>query len=87
MGAELGLVLDYADLGKLAEFWAPAPGYLNLGTAGAYVALSPYKTPGPKLLLHRVDGPKAGKNRMHFDVEVADIEAEAAPWSSSAPPA
>jgi predicted enzyme related to lactoylglutathione lyase len=78
MSTELGLVLDCADPEKLAEFWAPALGYLNLGTAGSYVALYPDGTPGPKLLLQRVDEPKAGKNRMHFDIEVADIEAEAA---------
>ena len=77
MSAELGLVLDCTDPEKLAEFWAPALGYLNLGTAGAYVALFPDGTPGPKLLLQRVDEPKAGKNRMHFDIEVPDINAEA----------
>ena len=87
MSAELGLVLDCADPEKLAEFWAPALGYVNLGTAGSYVALFPDGTPGPKLLLQRVDEPKAGKNRMHFDIEVADIEAEARASSSSAPPA
>jgi|SRR5687767_12599995 len=78
MSAELGLVLDCADPEKLAGFWAPALGYVNLGTAGSYVALFPDAAPGPKLLLQRVDEPKAGKNRMHFDIEVADIEAEAA---------
>ena len=41
MSAELGLVLDCADPEKLAEFWAPALGYLHLGTAGSYVALFP----------------------------------------------
>jgi predicted enzyme related to lactoylglutathione lyase len=77
MTAQLGLVLDCAEPEKLAEFWAPALGYVNLGTAGAYVVLFPDGGPGPKLLLQRVDEPKAGKNRMHFDIEVADIQAEA----------
>ena len=75
--AQLGLVLDCVDPERLAEFWAPALGYVNLGTAGAYVALYPDGRPGPKLLLQRVDEPKAAKNRMHFDIEVADIHAEA----------
>jgi predicted enzyme related to lactoylglutathione lyase len=75
--AKLGLVLDCVDPERLAEFWAPALGYLNLGAAGAYVALFP-DGPGPKLLLQRVDEPKASKNRMHLDIEVADIEAEVA---------
>ena len=77
MTAELGLVLDCADPETLAEFWAPTLGYVNLGTAGAYVALFPDGAPGPKLLLQRVDEPKVGKNRMHVDIEVVDVQAEA----------
>jgi len=75
--AKFGLVLDCADPERLAEFWAPALGYLNLGAAGAYVALFPEGS-GPKLLLQRVEESKATKNRMHLDIEVADIEAEVA---------
>ena len=75
---QLGLVLDCADPERLAEFWAPALGYVNLGTAGNYVALFPNGAPGPKLLLQRVTEPKAVKNRMHVDIEVADIDVEAA---------
>jgi predicted enzyme related to lactoylglutathione lyase len=76
-GAQIGLVLDCADPEQLAEFWAPALGYVILGTVGAYVALFPNGRQGPKLLLQRVAEPKAVKNRMHFDIEVADIAAEA----------
>ena len=76
-GAQIGLVLDCADPERLAEFWAPALGYVNLGTVGAYVALFPNGRHGPKLLLQRVAESKAVKNRMHFDIEVADIAAEA----------
>jgi predicted enzyme related to lactoylglutathione lyase len=75
--AQLGLVLDCADPEGLAEFWAPALGYVNLGTAGSYVALFPNGARGPKLLLQKVAEPKTVKNRMHFDIEVADIKAEA----------
>ena len=76
--AGLGLVLDCADPVKLAEFWAPALGYVSVGEAGSYVALFPNGRAGPKLLLQRVAEPKVAKNRMHFDIEVPDIEAEAA---------
>lgn len=72
-----GLVLDCADPDKLAQFWAPALGYVNVGTAGVYVALFPDGRPGPKLLLQQVGEPKHGKNRMHLDIEVPDIHAEA----------
>ena len=37
----------------------------------------PAGAPGPKLLLQRVAEPKATKNRMHLDLAVPDIEAEA----------
>ena len=74
----VGLVLDCSDPEALAEFWAPALDYVSVGTAGAYVALFPDGRPGPKLLLQRVQEPKSVKNRMHLDIEVPDIEAEAA---------
>jgi predicted enzyme related to lactoylglutathione lyase len=73
----IGLVLDCTDPERLAEFWAPALGYVNLGTAGSYVLLLPNGKPGPKLLLQQVPEVKTVKNRMHLDFETADIEAEA----------
>jgi predicted enzyme related to lactoylglutathione lyase len=77
-----GLVLDCADPERLAEFWAEALGYANVGSAGVYVALYPREGNGPKLLLQRVTEPKATKNRMHLDIEVPDIEVEADRLSS-----
>jgi predicted enzyme related to lactoylglutathione lyase len=74
----IGLVLDCTDPERLAEFWAAALGYVSIGTVGSYVALFPDGRPGPKLLLQRVAEPKIAKNRMHLDVEVPDIEHEAA---------
>ena len=73
-----GLVLDCADPETLASFWAPALGYVSAGTFGSYVALLPQVRPGPKLLLQRVAEAKQVKNRMHLDIEVPDIEREAA---------
>jgi predicted enzyme related to lactoylglutathione lyase len=78
VGPALGLVLDCTDPLRLAEFWAPALDYVSVGEVGSYVALFPNGRPGPKLLLQRVSEPKVAKNRMHFDIEVPDIEAEAA---------
>ncbi len=72
-----GLVLDCADPDRLAEFWSEALDYANVGSAGVYVALYPREGNGPKLLLQRVTEPKATKNRMHLDIEVPDIDAEA----------
>ena len=73
---QMGLVLDCTDPERLAEFWAPALGYVNLGRAGSYVALFPDGVPGPKLLLQQVPEGKTVKNRMHLDIEVHDIHAE-----------
>jgi len=72
-----GLVLDCTDPEQLAEFWAPALDYVSVGTFGSYVALFPNGRAGPKLLLQRVEEPKSVKNRMHVDIEVPDIHAEA----------
>lgn len=77
-GPAIGLVLDCENPERLAEFWGPALGYVNLGTFGSYAALYPDGRAGPKLLLQKVDEAKAVKNRMHLDIEVPDIEAEAA---------
>ena len=74
--AKLGLVLDCADPDALGAFWSAALGYTNAGRFGTYVVLLPTEPGPPKLLLQEVPEPKVAKNRMHFDVHVADIEAE-----------
>ena len=73
----LGLVLDCADPERLAEFWGPALGYVNLGMIGTYALLLPNGRPGPKLLLQHVPEAKTVKNRMHLDIETPDIDTEA----------
>ena len=78
MSAKLGLVLDCADPDKLAAFWSEAIGYTTLGGAGSYVVLVDDGGQQPKLLLQRVDEPKSGKNRMHFDIETPDVDGEVA---------
>ncbi len=77
MAATMGLVLDCEDPERLARFWAPALGYVDLGRAEPYVLLLDPDGVGPKLLLQAVPEPKVGKNRMHLDIDAADIEAEA----------
>jgi predicted enzyme related to lactoylglutathione lyase len=74
---KLGLVLDCKDPEALAAFWAPALGYTVVGSAGAYVMLLPSEAGQPQLLLQRVPEPKSAKNRMHLDIHVVDIDAEA----------
>jgi predicted enzyme related to lactoylglutathione lyase len=76
--AKIGLVLDTTNPEGLAEFWAPALGYMILGGAGNYVLLVDEANVGPKLLLQRVSEPKTTKNRMHFDIETPDVDGEVA---------
>ena len=73
----IGLVLDCADPARLAKFWAPALGYVEIGGIDNYTLLLPDGEPGPQLLLQRVPEGKTAKNRMHVDIHVSDIEAEA----------
>ncbi|HUP84618.1 MAG TPA: VOC family protein [Acidimicrobiales bacterium] len=73
----MGLVLDCTNPGELAKFWAPALDYVIVGAAGAYVMLLPKEPGSPQLLLQRVQEAKSAKNRMHLDIHVADIDAEA----------
>ena len=76
MAAEIGLVLDCADPERLGEFWAAAIGYTVVGGAGNYVLLVDEAGQRPKLLLQSVDEPKAGKNRMHLDIETRAVDDE-----------
>jgi predicted enzyme related to lactoylglutathione lyase len=74
----ISLVLDCLDPRVLAEFWAPALGYRDVGSVENYTLLVPDGDTGPRLLLQRVPEEKAGKNRMHLDIHTADIAREAA---------
>jgi predicted enzyme related to lactoylglutathione lyase len=78
MATKIGLVLDCVDPTALADFWSKALGYTTLGGAGSYVLLVDETGRQPKLLLQGVPEGKVGKNRMHLDIEVGDIETEAA---------
>jgi predicted enzyme related to lactoylglutathione lyase len=75
--ATVTVTLDCSDPDSLAGFWSEALGYQEIGRVENYVALGP----GPgviKFVLQGVPETKPGKNRMHLDLWVADIEAEAA---------
>jgi predicted enzyme related to lactoylglutathione lyase len=75
---EIGLVIDCPDPEALAPFWAGALGYEVRGTAGNYALLADSDSRGPKLLLQRVAEAKAGKNRVHFDIDTTEVDAEVA---------
>jgi len=74
--AKLELVLDCAEPKRLAPFWREALGYRDHYTDANLAVLVPKEGLASPLLLQCVPEPKAGKNRMHLDIVVDDIEAE-----------
>jgi hypothetical protein len=74
--ATLEVVLDCEEPKRLAEFWREALDYRDYYTDANLAVLVPKKGSLPPLLFQRVAEPKAGKNRMHVDIVVEDIEAE-----------
>ena len=74
--ARVDLVLDCADPQKLAEFWREALDYRDYYTDPKFAVLVPKEGIASPLVLQGVPEPKAGKNRMHLDIVVDDIEPE-----------
>jgi predicted enzyme related to lactoylglutathione lyase len=76
--ARVDLVLDCADPPKLADFWREALDYREYYTDTSVAVLVPKEGIAPPLVLQGVPEPKPGKNRMHLDIVVDDIEPEIA---------
>ena len=74
--ATVELVLDCAEPTRLAEFWRPALDYRDYYLDAKLVVLVPTGGTASPLLLQGVPEAKVGKNRMHLDIVVDDIEAE-----------
>jgi predicted enzyme related to lactoylglutathione lyase len=80
-GMKFGAVtMDCNDPEKLAGFWSELTGR-TAGRTGpdddTYWAVRDPERKGVLLLLQHVPEPKAGKNRTHIDLWVADMDAEA----------
>jgi predicted enzyme related to lactoylglutathione lyase len=74
--AKIDLVLDCADPPSLAGFWSEALDYRAYYTDTKMAVLVPREGIASPLILQGVPEPKTGKNRMHLDIVVEDIEAE-----------
>jgi predicted enzyme related to lactoylglutathione lyase len=72
----LVVVLDCADADALADFWSSALGFRRGSFHPPYVRLVDPRQRWPSLLLQQVPEPKPGKNRMHLDLQVADVQVE-----------
>jgi hypothetical protein len=76
--ARVDLVLDCANPSKLVSFWSEALDYREYFADTSFAVLVPKEGVAPPLVLQGVPEPKAGKNRMHLDIVVDDIESEVA---------
>ncbi len=72
------VTFDCADPQRLAEFWSKATDYQIEEQGEEMATLSPGEGSQPKLLFIKVPEPRTVKNRVHLDVGVSDVEAEAA---------
>ncbi|GBE63720.1 glyoxalase [Mycobacterium sp. MFM001] len=70
------LVLDCKDPNRLATFWRETLGYRDFYMDANLAVLVPNEGSASPLLLQAVPEPKTGKNRMHLDIVVDDVEAE-----------
>ncbi len=71
----ISVTLDCADPERLAEFWTQALNYRKEELREPYLVLRPIgDSSAPSLCLQRVPEARAGKNRMHLDLNVDDVE-------------
>ena len=72
-----GITVDCRDPGRLAAFWSALLGVPITDEHGddpGWATVGSRSGPGPRLTFQWVVEPKAGKVRIHLDVEVDDIE-------------
>ena len=67
------IVVDASDLAKGAAFWGAVTGK-EFGPSFEPNFLRARSESGPDLVLQEVANVKTGKNRMHLDIQVTDIE-------------
>lgn len=69
------ITFDSTDPDRLAEWWARVfDGQVNALAPGFFLTVT--RPTGPGLAFQKVDDPTPGKNRVHVDFHVADLEAE-----------
>ena len=68
------LIIDCTDADRLAAFWSEALGVEVAARWNQYVMLTPTIDGGPAVAFQEVSEPKQGKNRVHVDLEVPDLD-------------
>ncbi|WP_190822173.1 VOC family protein [Saccharopolyspora pogona] len=77
MALSIGMVtIDCASPRELAEFWTQALDTSVVFDDEKFVMLAANKEGGVALALQRVPEPRAGKNRVHVDLDTTDRRAE-----------
>jgi predicted enzyme related to lactoylglutathione lyase len=78
---EVQVNIDCTDADALRAFYCEALGYRPRGQMGSYRScVPPDSVAGTTIVFQQVPEPKTVKNRLHLDLVVDDIEAEAARW-------
>ncbi|XVQ07081.1 VOC family protein [Spirillospora sp. CA-255316] len=72
------LAIDGADLDRLAAFWGGLLGMEVTFRKETWLDLEPLGGAGPILSFQKVPERKDVKNRLHFDIDVPDIESAGA---------
>jgi predicted enzyme related to lactoylglutathione lyase len=70
------VIIDCSDANRVASFWAEVLGRAVAGRKGPYVWLE-RRDDGVGIGFQRVAEPRRGKNRVHIDIEAADVVAVA----------
>jgi predicted enzyme related to lactoylglutathione lyase len=70
------VVIDSRDPITLARFWAAALGYETYHEEVGWVMIVHPERQNVRLSFQFEDGPKAGSNRLHFDLYAASMAAE-----------
>jgi predicted enzyme related to lactoylglutathione lyase len=74
-GVKVGTItVDCADPHRLGGFWSALLGVAVVEVGEDYAELARLSDGGPNLLFLQVPEPKAGKNRLHLDLEVSDVK-------------
>lgn len=70
------ITFDALDTRRMAEFWARALGYEVQVVTEEFAAVIDPERRMPRCCFQKVETSKVGKNRVHLDLFVADMEAE-----------
>jgi predicted enzyme related to lactoylglutathione lyase len=69
--------IDTNDVDRAVAFWQGATGYVERARITDYVMLADPDGRGANVLVQRVPEPPSGKNRVHLDLSVDDVDAAA----------